>query len=565
MKQEIALIIKEKLGQINVDIEAQEILSKIEVPANKKFGDFAFPCFLAAKKLSISPNAVAVQLKEKFESNEEFEKVEVVGPYLNFYLNKVNFTKRKLLDALNINRLSEHGTPKNILIEFPSPNTNKPLHLGHLRNMAIGESVARILESVGNNVVRVNLYNDRGIHICKSMLAYKKFGENKEPDKKTDHFVGDYYVMFSKLAKENESYNQEAQEMLVQWEKGDAEVMSLWKKMNNWAYEGYEETFRLFGIKHDKCYYESEIFDKGKDIVLDALQKGVFSKRDDGAVIMDLTSQGLDQKVLLRPDGTTVYMTQDLCLAKLKEQNYSPDNSIYIVGNEQDYHFKVLFTILKKMGFEKQLTHLSYGMIELPEGKMKSREGTVVDADDFIEDVKQLAKTEIANRYGNMPEEELEHKGLVIALAAIKYTLLKVNIFRNMVFNPQESINFEGDTGSYLLYSYARAHNILGKVDESVGSAEVNAEIKAINEYEYELVKKVSEWAGVIINAADELNPSIVAHYSYELARVFNEFYHACPVLRGENVNVRIQLIKAFLAVMKKSLYVLGIDVLEKM
>ena len=393
MKKEIASLIREKIKEIsNIEIGEKEIVDIIEVPTNKDFGDFAIPCFFVAKKLSLNPSLVAIKLKDALLNNENFEKIEVVGYYLNLFVNKVNFTKKKLDEALESNTYDNvsigSNPPQKIVIEFPSPNTNKPLHLGHLRNMAIGESLARILEHNGNKVFRVNLFNDRGIHICKSMLAYKKFGNNKDPDKKPDHFVGDFYVMFNNLAKESDSYDKEAQEMLLQWENNNKEVRLLWQKMNNWAYEGFKQTFELFGIKHDKYYYESEIYNNGKEIVLDGLKSGIFSKRDDDAVIIDLTNDGFDKKVLLRPNGTAIYMTQDLYLAKLKDKDYDPDNSIYIVGNEQDYHFKVLFIILKKMGFQKKLTHLSYGMIELPEGKMKSREGTVIDADDFIESIK---------------------------------------------------------------------------------------------------------------------------------------------------------------------------------
>lgn len=563
MKQTIAALIREKIKIIsNVDIDDKEIVDKIEVPPNKELGDFAFPCFLIAKKTAIDSHSTALNLKEALINNDQFEKIEVVGSYLNLFVNKLNFVKKELSAITNEKSSKPTTESKKIVIEFPSPNTNKPLHLGHLRNMAIGESVARILESNGDEVFRVNLYNDRGIHICKSMLAYKKFGNNKNPDKKSDHFVGDYYVMFNNLAKENDDYNREAQEMLVKWENGDEEIRLLWKKMNNWAYVGFNQTFKLFGIKHDKYYYESEIFNHGKDFVLEGLKSDVFSKRDDGAVIADLTNNGLDEKVLLRSDGTSVYITSDLYLAKLKDQDYNADNSIYTVGNEQDYHFKALFAILKKMGFQKKLTHLSYGMIELPEGRMKSREGTVVDADDLIETVKQLAKTEITNRYDNISEMELESRSLKIALAAIKYTLLKINIFKNMVFDPKEAINFDGNTGPYLLYSYARAASILGKNDII---SKNNNDIKEINNYEYELIKKISDFQDTLSNAANELNPSLIAHYSHELAQTFNEFYHACPVLKSENTSIRIKLVEAFTITMKKSLSLLGIEVLEKM
>ena len=567
MKKEIASLVREKVREIsNIEIDEKEIADNIEVPTNKDFGDFAIPCFFVSKRLSLKPDLVAIKLKEALLNNKNFEKIEVVGSYLNLFVNKVNFAKKRLNEVLGSNTYSGgSGTsnpPQKVVIEFPSPNTNKPLHLGHLRNMAIGESLARILEDNGNKVFRVNLFNDRGIHICKSMLAYKKFGDNKEPDKKPDHFVGDFYVMFNNLAKESDSYDKEAQEMLLQWEDGNEEVKLLWQKMNKWAYEGFKQTFELFGIKHDKYYYESEIYNDGKKIVLDGLKSGIFSQRDDGAVVIDLTNDGFDKKVLLRPNGTAIYMTQDLYLAKLKDEDYNPDNSIYIVGNEQDYHFKVLFTILKKMGFQKKLTHLSYGMIELPEGKMKSREGTVIDADNFIESIKQLSKKQTIDRHADIDEAELDNRSLIIALAAIKYTLLKSNIFRNVIFNPKESISFDGDTGPYLLYSYARAFSILKKNNTDYDNDD---DIKEINKNEYELIKKISDFKDVLKSAAEELNPAIVAHYSYELSQTFNEFYHACPVLQSENESVRIKLIKAFLVTLKKSLYLLGIDVLEKM
>ncbi len=564
MKKEIASLIKEKLKSItDIDINEEELVGKIEIPPNKELGDFAFPCFFVAKKVSMSPHTLALKLKELFADVSEFNEVKVIGPYLNLFVDKVNFTKRVLSEIDQNFSTTISDASKRIVIEFPSPNTNKPLHLGHLRNMAIGESLARILESNGNKVFRVNLFNDRGIHICKSMLAYKKFGGNKEPDKKPDHFVGDYYIKFNDLAKENDNYNKEAQEMLLQWESGNEEVRSLWRKMNAWAYQGLKQTFELFGIKHDKYYYESEIFNHAKELVLEGLRSGVFKKRDDGAVIMDLTEDGLDEKVLLRPDGTTVYMTQDLYLIKLKDMDYNPDKSIYIVGNEQDYHFKVLFLIVKKMGWKQQLKHLSYGIVALPEGRMKSREGNVVNADDLIETVTQLAKKECVDRNKNISKDELEYRSKKIALAAIKYTLLKPNIFNDMVFDPKKSISFDGDTGPYLLYSYARASSILEKSETE--NKNQSQDIKRIDVYEHELVKKISNFHEIIKSAADELNPSIVAHYSFDLAKTFNEFYHACPVLKSDNEDIRIKLVKAFYVIFKKSLYLLGIDALEKM
>jgi len=372
-------------------------------------GDFSFPCFELAKKIKIDHNGVATLIKKNFKKNEQIRNIEAINGYLNFYIDKNKIVPSILKQIIRQKGLygnSNIGKNRKTMIEFSSPNTNKPLHLGHLRNIVIGSSVSNILEATGFKVIRATLLNDRGIHICKSMLAYKEFGENKDPNKKPDHFVGDYYIKFNELAKENDNYNKEAQEMLLQWENGDEEIRFLWKKMNAWAYQGLKQTFELFGVKHDKYYYESEIFNHAKELVLEGLKSGLFKKRDDGAVVMDLTEDGLDEKVLLRPDGTTVYMTQDLYLMKLKDADYSPDNSIYIVGNEQDYHFKVLFLILKKMGWKQQLKHLSYGIVALPEGRMKSREGNVVNADDLIETVTQLAKKESVNRNKNINGED---------------------------------------------------------------------------------------------------------------------------------------------------------------
>jgi arginyl-tRNA synthetase len=564
MKQKIAYILSEKLEILtNVKIGGEEIAGKIEMPQNKNFGDFAFPCFGIAKEISTNPHSLALELQKTIleDNNKLFERIEVVGLYLNFFVNKVYFAKEVLKSPEKKGVYAKLGAHKKFVIEFPSPNTNKPLHLGHLRNMAIGESIARILESGGNKVFRVNLFNDRGTHICKSMLAYQKFGQNKKPDKKPDHFVGDFYVMFNNLAKENDSYDKEAQEMLVKWENGDKKTMALWNKMNKWAYQGFEQTFKAFGIKHNKYYYESKIYEQAKEFVLENVKSGIFSKRSDGAIIIDLANDGFDEKVLLRPDGTTIYMTQDLYLARLKDKDYNPDNSIYIVGNEQDYHFKLLFAILKKIGFKKCLTHLSYGMIELPEGKMKSREGNVIDADNFIETIKQMAKDQTASRYNDVDKDELTNRGTKIALAAIKYVLLKSSIFKNITFNPKESISFDGNTGPYLLYSYARAFSILKKVGDSYAKVDV----KKINENEYELIKKINDFPDILNAAINELNPTVVAHYSYELAQVFNEFYHTCPVIDSDNIDVRIKIIKMFLTTLKKSLYLLGIDTLEKM
>ncbi len=562
MKEKIAKIIQEEIKKISqIEMEEALLLEKIEIPPQKELGDFALPCFFISQKISIAPNLIAEKIKESLSSKDFFKKIEVVGPYLNFFINKKIFAEEKIKEIEDKNFFSKNKFNSKIVIEFPSPNTNKPLHLGHLRNMTIGESVSRILESNGAKVFRVNLYNDRGIHICKSMLAYQELGQNKEPNKKSDHFVGDYYVMYNKLVQENKEYENKAQEMLLKWENRDQETMLLWEKMNSWALKGFQETFDLLNIKYDKNYYESKIFEQGKQMVLDGLKKKIFQEREDGAVFIDLKEHNLDEKILLRPDKTSVYITQDLYLAKIKDEEFNADESIYIVGNEQEYHFKVLFTILKKLGFSKKLTHLSYGMIELPEGKMKSREGTVVDADNLIEELKNLAKIEIKNREENVNEKDLNQRSFKIAISAIKYTLLRIGVFKNMIFNPKESLSFDGDTGPYLLYSYVRANSII----EKAGEIKEKIEISEVNEYEYDLIKKISDFPEIQKKAGEDLNPSIIAHYSYELSQKFNEFYHACHVLNSENPQFRIKLTQLFSKTLKKSLYLLGIDTIEKM
>jgi arginyl-tRNA synthetase len=396
------------------------------------------------------------------------------------------------------------------------------------------------------------------------MAAYKFYGRKRTPKmakKKSDHFVGDFYVMFNKKEKENEKLEIESHRLLQMWEKGDKEVISLWKIMNKWALDGFKETYSKFGIKHDVEFYESEIYEKGREIVEKGLKDKIFSKTKDGAIISDLTKEGYGEKVLLRSDGTSVYITQDLYLAKLKYEKYKIDKSIYVVGNEQEYHFKVLFSILKKLGYNLEgLKHLSYGMVNLPEGKMKSREGTVVDADDLIDEVQNLVKKELQSR-DKMSKKLLEERSLKIALSAIKYILLKVDTKKDMIFNPKESIDFEGDTGSYILYSYARASSILKKLKK----VEKDYSLNEIEDKEISLVKKLSEFKDVVLKSYRDLNPSIIANYAYQLSQVFNEFYHACPVIDSEKRAFRADLVISFRQVLENSLNILGIEPLEKM
>jgi arginyl-tRNA synthetase len=569
MKQVILKILKEAIKKLDTKIKLkdEEILNSIEVPPSSELGDYAFPCFSLAGKLKMSPQETALEIRSKIgNSQKEFQDIQTHDAYINFFLD------RKALALSLISEIkaqgdkfgkSDFGQNKATMVEFPSPNTNKPLHIGHLRNMSLGEAISRISEFNGERVIRASLNNDKGVHICKSMLAYQKWGKNKKPSKKikSDKLVGEFYVLFNKKSGKNEELEKEAHDMLRKWEAGDEETRELWKKMNKWALDGFKETYKNFGIKHDIEYYESDIYSKGKEIILEGVKKGIFKKEDDGAVLINLEKQGLGKKYLLRSDGTTVYMTQDIYLAFLKQKEFNLNKSIYIVGNEQDYHFRVLFYLLEKLGFDsKNLKHLSYGMVNLPEGKMKSREGKVVDADDLISDVQNLVKKELASR-GKLSKKQLEERSLKITLAAIKYFLLKIDIKKDMLFNPKKSINFEGDTGPYLLYSYARASSILNKAKTR------NKKIPAgkLEEKEIELIVKLSQFKEIVAKSFKDLNPSYIANYSYQLSQTFNEFYHVCPVIGSENEFFRISLVESFKQVLKNSLLLLGIETLEKM
>ncbi|MCX7726771.1 MAG: arginine--tRNA ligase, partial [Chitinispirillaceae bacterium] len=401
-------------------------------------------------------------------------------------------------------------------------------------------------------------------------LAYIKEGDNKTPEStgiKGDHFVGNYYVLFNKRVEEEPSWNDEAQTLLVAWEAGDEKIRSLWSKMNRWALNGFAETYSLFGIKFDKEYYESEIYTLGKEIVMDGLQRNIFSKREDGAVIIDLSSENLGEKVLLRADGTAVYIVQDLYLALLKDKDFSYDKSIYVVGNEQEYHFSVLKAILKKLGYSvaDKIYHLSYGMVELPEGKMKSREGKVVDADDLILETKNLAAEEVRSRY-NLEEEEVEKRSLKIALAAIKYQLLRTDITKNILFDPKKAINFEGDTGPYILYTYARASSILRKAKRAIDLPTESIDFsEKLTSSEISLLKKVDFFPDAVILAYNKLSPSVIANYTFELCQIFNEFYHSVQVIGSKNEPLRLKLVYTIQGILKKCIWLLGFEEIEEM
>jgi len=544
-------------------LEMSEIEKMIEIPPSPELGDFAFPCFQLARIYRQSPQVIAEELQSKLKGIADFAAITAVSGYLNFFVERRLFSRRVLENVFRPD-FGRGGGVETIVIEFSSPNTNKPLHLGHVRNMAIGDCVARILAFQGNRVITSSINNDRGVHICKSMLAYLKYGQNLTPQltkRKPDHFVGDYYVLYNQKVQENEALEAEVQDLLRKWEAGDQEVRQLWKTMNLWALTGFRETYRHFGITFDQEYFESEIYQRGKEIIDDGLARGIFLKRADGATIVDLTADNLGQKVLLRADGTAIYIVQDLFLAQKRYAEYCFDRSIYVVGSEQEYHFQVLFTIFKKLGyaFADKLVHLSYGMVELPSGKMKSREGTVVDADDLIEETQALARAELAQRY-TLTEEEMDTRSLKIALAAIKYQILKVMFAKNILFDPAQAIKFEGDTGPYLLYSYARASSILKKA----GNHEVQVSGEP-EDYEMVLLRKLAQFPDIVRVASERLSPSIICVYANELAQAFNEFYHNCPVLRGPDRDYRLTLVHAFRSVMRTLLNLLSIEEIEEM
>ncbi|MDR0412622.1 MAG: arginine--tRNA ligase [Dysgonamonadaceae bacterium] len=481
-----------------------------------------------------------------------------------------------------------------IMIEYSSPNTNKPLHLGHIRNNLLGYSIAEILKATGNRVIKTNIVNDRGIHICKSMLAWKRWGEGETPEsagKKGDHLVGDYYVKFDreykrelagleaagrtgKEAEEQSALMAGAREMLRKWEAGDAETIALWKRMNAWVYAGFDETYRALGVDFDKIYYESETYLEGKEKVLEGLAKGIFFRKEDGSVWADLAADGLDEKLLLRADGTSVYMTQDIGTAKLRFDDYPIHKMVYVVGNEQNYHFQVLSLLLDKLGFEfgKGLVHFSYGMVELPDGKMKSREGTVVDADDLIDEMIRTARetsTELG-KMENCSEEEAQAVSRIVGLGALKYFILKVDPRKNMVFNPKESIDFNGNTGSFIQYTYARIRSVLRRGRDFIAAPDAGSAEPCftISEKEENLIRMLSEFPAVVREAAGNFNPAVIANYVYDLVKEYNQFYHDYSILRETNEGLRrFRLILSLNTgkIIQTGFSLLGIQVPERM
>lgn len=556
-------------------------------------GDMTLVVFPLLKLSRKSPEATAEEIGSALVGSvPEISGYNVVKGFLNISLSPRFWAERlnEILDTPGYGRRAANG--RTVMVEYSSPNTNKPLHLGHVRNNLLGYSVSLILEAAGYRVIKVNLVNDRGIHICKSMLAWQKFGRGETPassGKKGDHLVGDYYVAFDKAykaevkelaaagmseeeAKREAPIMREAQQMLRRWEAKDPEVYSLWETMNGWVYEGFDKTYEAMGVGFDKVYYESQTYLLGKSIVEEGLAKGVFYRRDDGSVWCDLTSDGLDEKLLLRGDGTSVYMTQDLGTAFRRFEDNKLDDMIYVVGNEQNYHFQVLKLVLKKLGYadwSDHITHLSYGMVELPEGKMKSREGTVVDADDLIEGMVSTAR-EMSAELGKLDgcsEEEANAVSTMVGLGALKYFILKVDPKKMMLFDPRESIDFNGNTGPFIQYTHARIRSVLRKAAEAGIDFGGAATADYLRE-EIDLVKSLTEYPSVVKSAGENFAPSVVGAYVYELAKQFNGYYHDHSILKEENAGVRtmrLQLAQQVARVIKEGMKLLGIDVPERM
>lgn len=587
ISQRVALAIESLYG-------ATDCQQMIQIqPTRKEFeGDLTvvvFPLLRISKK---SPEITAQEIGEAIKaSTPEVSSFNVIKGFLNIKLSPLYWSSviNGINDDENFGQLPATG--KRVMVEFSSPNTNKPLHLGHIRNNLLGWSVSQLLKANGHEVIRVNLVNDRGIHICKSMLAWLKTGNGVTPEssgKKGDHLVGDYYVAYNNLfvkeveeimaatgvskeeAEKQSTIQKEAQEMLFKWENGDPEVNALWRKMNGWVYDGFDITYNNLGISFDKTYYESQTYLLGKALVQGGLERGIFETHEDGSVWCNLSADGLDEKLLLRSDGTSVYMTQDLGTANQRYDEYQFDEHIYVVGNEQNYHFQVLKLILKKLGFEwsDSIYHMSYGMVELPEGKMKSREGTVVDADDLLEQMYSTAKeTSLAlGKIDNLTVEEQDKLFRMISLGALKYFIIKVDPKKTMLFDPKESIDFNGNTGPFIQYTHARIKSILRKAKDM--GCEVSHAGNQLSDKEIELIKLISAYPDKVREGGDLHSPAIIANYAYDLAKEFNQYYHITPILKEENselIGQRLMLISIVADVLTKAMAILGIELPERM
>ena len=599
ISEAVLAAVKELYGQ-----DVPESMIQLQKTKSEFEGNLTLVVFPFLKMSKKKPEDTAQELGEYLLAHcNVIAKFNVVKGFLNLViapaawialLNDINtderFGEKPITDASPL-----------VMVEYSSPNTNKPLHLGHVRNNLLGWSLAKIMEANGNKVVKTNIVNDRGIHICKSMLAWQKWGNGATPEstgKKGDHLIGDYYVAFDqhyraeckalaeqfraeglsedeaeKRAKDEAPLIKEAHEMLVKWEQGDKEVCALWKMINDWVYEGFDETYKMMGVGFDKIYYESDTYLEGKAKVEEGLKKGLFFRKPDGSVWADLSDEGLDQKLLLRADGTSVYMTQDIGTADMRFKDYSIDQMIYVVGNEQNYHFQVLSILLDRLGFKwgKELVHFSYGMVELPNGKMKSREGTVVDADELMSEMIASAKrtSEELGKFADMTDSERNEIARIVGLGALKYFILKVDARKNMLFNPEESIDFNGNTGPFIQYTYARIRSIMRKAEaEGLVLPETLADDMPLNDKEVELVQKLNDFGVVVEQAGKDYSPNGIANYCYELTKDFNQFYHDYSILNAENnatKTVRLMLAKNVAKVIKNGMDLLGIEVPERM
>jgi len=581
-------IIEQKLSEVILNVYQLKDI-KLEVQENKtEFeGDFTIVTFPLVKQLKKNPESIGVELGEALtEQTELFESFNVVKGFLNVKVKNQLFVDNFRSVSKEFSTIEKKNAT--VMVEYSSPNTNKPLHLGHIRNNLLGFSVAQILTEAGYDVIKTQIINDRGIHICKSMLAWEKFGNGETPETtntKGDKFVGNYYVEFDKnykkeiadlvgqgigeeQAKKDAPMMKEAQKMLVDWENGDETVRNLWNEMNSWVYKGFNETYKRLGVDFDQVQYESNTYILGKDLIQEGLDKGVLYQKEDGSVWCDLTDEGLDQKLLLRSDGTSVYMTQDLGTAVERFKQNNIQKLIYTVGNEQDYHFQVLFKILKKLGYQwaDQLYHLSYGMVELPEGKMKSREGTVVDADDLMQEMYETAKSKAQElgKLETLSEEDKEASYETVGLGALKYFMLKVDPKKKMLFNPAESIDFNGNTGPFIQYTYARIQSLLSKA----GTLQTETADIELNQSEKELIMQLANFKTVVAKSAETLSPALVANYVYDLVKAYNSFYQNNPILNQEDENIkqfRLNISDLTAKTIRKSLELLGIGTVNRM
>ena len=577
-------------------IEVNEQQVQLQKTRPEFEGDITLVVFPFVKAARKAPAQVATEIGETLKG-ELVEKYNAVQGFLNLSIAQTYWLAQlqTIADTENYGqqtRTKEDGSQPLMMVEYSSPNTNKPLHLGHVRNNLLGYSIAKIQEANGWKVVKTNIVNDRGIHICKSMLAWLKFGNGETPEssgKKGDHLIGDYYVRFDieykkqikelmaqgmdeETAKKEAPLIKEAQAMLLKWEQGDAEVRALWQKMNSWVYAGFDETYRQMGVGFDKIYYESNTYLEGKKEVERGLKEGLFYRREDGSVWADLTQNGLDEKLLLRADGTSVYMTQDIGTAKLRFQDYPIDKMVYVVGNEQEYHFKVLSILLDRLGFPfgKELVHFSYGMVELPNGKMKSREGTVVDADDLmaqmIDDAREISKDKV-NTLPDITADEANEIARIVGLGALKYFILKVDPRKNMLFNPEESIDFNGNTGPFIQYTYARIQSVLRKAEANHAAQDFGG-VKTLNDKELALIQRLADFPAAVRQAGNDFSPAVIANYAYSLACDFNSFYHDYSILNEADADVRalrLALSATVAKVIRSAMALLGIEVPNRM